>query len=117
MQYCPKCEIRILGRKTCCPLCQGELSGEPENHVYPPMKKNRMSGVSFYRIIHFVFIVLEIIFGAIGLLRGFSGWITLGMIITLLVWLDFWLVFYYRNNFMKLFLIEVYLAMLVWRIV
>ncbi len=113
MQYCPKCEIQIQGRKTCCPLCQGELTGEPGEHIYPPMRRNRMSGVSFYRIIHFVFIALEIVFASIGLLTGFSGWITFGMVITLLVWLDFWLVFYFRNNFLKLFTIEVYLAMLI----
>ena len=85
MQYCPKCEIQIQGRKTCCPLCQGELTGEPGEHIYPPMRRNRMSGVSFYRIIHFVFIALEIVFASIGLLSGFSGWITFGMVITLLV--------------------------------
>ena len=37
MQYCPKCKIKIRGKKTCCPMCQGplkEVEGGEESSVW-----------------------------------------------------------------------------------
>ncbi len=42
MQYCPKCKINIRGHKTCCPLCQGQLQGEPEKNPFPVLAKPKV---------------------------------------------------------------------------
>ena len=33
MQYCPKCKVKVRGYKTECPLCQGRLTGTPEDYL------------------------------------------------------------------------------------
>ena len=112
MQYCPKCQIRVRGSKAYCPLCQGELSGDAEPHVYPVIPARRLSGVLAFKIETFLVAALEIVLAAAGGIGGFSGIITILMISALLVWADLWLVRIFRNNPLKLITIETYLAML-----
>lgn len=37
MQYCPLCQVKVVGSKRCCPLCRGKLTGEPDpqSEVFP----------------------------------------------------------------------------------
>lgn len=35
MRYCEKCRVHVTGTFPCCPLCQGPLTGEPDEDVYP----------------------------------------------------------------------------------
>ena len=67
MQICQKCNVKIRGRKECCPLCQGrlkEVEGE-ENPSFPVLEKRKISNITFLKMCTFLFIASEIIFGAI----------------------------------------------------
>lgn len=37
MQYCPLCQVKVIGSKRACPLCEGPLTGrpEPEREIFP----------------------------------------------------------------------------------
>ena len=35
MYECKQCHIKIKGNIKCCPLCQSELHGTPEQNVFP----------------------------------------------------------------------------------
>ena len=50
MQYCQKCWIIIRGNKRCCPLCQSNLSGEPDEDVFPDLVRKKVSSVMLTRI-------------------------------------------------------------------
>ena len=56
MQHCSKCNIDIRGNKSCCPLCQGNLIGEPEDPAFPVLPERRLSRGMFLRICVFIFI-------------------------------------------------------------
>ncbi len=46
MYTCEKCGVRVIGSPPCCPLCQGPLTGEAGEDVYPDIpftgKPNRL---------------------------------------------------------------------------
>ena len=60
MQRCPKCNIRMRGNKSCCPLCQGKISGEPEDNAFAVIPEGKVSIVTFFRLCVFVFIIFEV---------------------------------------------------------
>lgn len=41
MLYCEKCKVHLTGSMQRCPLCQGKLSGEPEEDAYPRLADRR----------------------------------------------------------------------------
>lgn len=41
MLYCEKCKVHLTGAIQRCPLCQGELSGEPEEDSYPKLSDRK----------------------------------------------------------------------------
>ena len=45
MQFCPVCKVTIAGAKRCCPLCGGQLTGEPqpETESFPRLPKPPVS--------------------------------------------------------------------------
>ena len=71
MQYCPKCRINIRGNKSCCPLCQGELAGEPAEDVFPVLVPRKISQASLLKIATFCFAAVEIAFGGHLFSAGF----------------------------------------------
>lgn len=137
MQYCPNCKVQIRGIKARCPLCQRELqpaahrmagpapdSQNPEAEeaeiilpdddpfVYLPAPK--VSFMFMVRVIAFLCVSLEIIFGAAQIITGFrSGWIFASMLIVLLVWGDFMIAAYYRNNLIRMLTTQAYIIMAV----
>ena len=113
MQYCPKCRINIKGNKSCCPLCQGELTGEPVEDVFPQLVQRKISQASLMKITTFCFAAVEIVFAAIYFLLVPLIWIPFTMAGLAAVWLDFVLGIYYRHNIIKNITLQVYLAMLV----
>ena len=112
MQYCGKCGISIRGNKRCCPLCQGELTGTPSEPAFPALKKAKITSLSLVKLFTFLFIALEIVWGAVWFLADFRpGWMSLAMAGTLVAWLDAVLAVYFRNNVVKNITIQVYLVM------
>jgi hypothetical protein len=118
MLYCPNCGIHIHGNKSCCPLCGGELTGTPEESVFPAAKKNSLTGKSIIRISVFVLMVTEIGFFAGSYLASHEmnhslPWIPLVMIGAAVIWLDLILAIRIRNNTVKLMTAEAYFGMIV----
>ena len=99
MNYCPKCDIVIRGNKRCCPLCQGKTAEVPETKEIQetsrieafPVIERRITSVTFIKIMTFLFLTLEICFGAVHIL----------------------VVMYLRSNILKLLTAEAYVAIAV----
>ena len=116
MQICQKCNVKIRGRKECCPLCQGrlkEIEGE-DNPSFPTLEKRRISNITFLKMCTFLFIASEIIFGAINIMTkgkfSFIGPVMLGLLV---VWIDVLATMYLRNNLIKVITFEVIVAIVV----
>ncbi len=116
MQYCPKCKVNIRGRKSCCPLCQGQLrliDGEP-NAPFPTLKKKKITNVTLFKVCTFLFIALEIIFATINIQTGkeypFVGITMMGLAVA---WVTLVTTLYLRNNLIKVITFEVIVAIAV----
>jgi len=113
MQYCPKCKVTIRGNKRCCPLCEGSLTGNPEDSAFPVLKKRRFSVSTLFRICLFLFIIVEVVMMVIQLFTDFH-YHTPGVIMTWapLVLIDLCVAIYYRGNIIKLISYQSYIIML-----
>lgn len=116
MQICQKCNVKIRGRKECCPLCQGrlkEVEGE-DNPSFPILEKRKISNITFLKMCTFLFVASEIIFGAINIMtKGefpFIGPVMLGILVA---WIDVIATMYLRNNLIKVITFEVIVAIVV----
>ncbi len=116
MQICQKCNVKIRGRKECCPLCQGrlkEVEGE-ENPSFPVLEKRKISNITFLKMCTFIFIASEIIFGTINIMTegkySFIGPVILGLFVA---WIDVLATMYLRNNLIKVITFEVFVAIVV----
>ena len=110
---CPKCKVKILGNKKCCPLCQGRLVGEVEEGAFPVIKSAPVSTATLFRIAVFIGVLIEIVFGFIGYING--SWLhSLGLVGTIIVFAlgDLAVAIYYRSNLLKLFTAEAYIIIL-----
>ena len=113
MQYCQKCSIQIRGRKRCCPLCQGKLTGEPGDLAFPVLPKQKVSRVTFLRLCIFAAILAEVALLSIFRLTDYqAGWTTVAMTSVLFILADIVLAVYYHGNVMKLVTLEFFIAML-----
>ncbi|WP_029230901.1 DUF6320 domain-containing protein [Butyrivibrio sp. VCB2006] len=116
MQYCPKCKVNIRGRKACCPLCQGQLKqtdGEPEA-PFPTLKKKKVSSITLFKIVTFLFIASEIVFGTINYMTdGRYSFIGVTMLGILVGWATIVTTMYIRNNLIKVITFEVIVAIIV----
>ena len=63
MQRCPYCNVRVAGNKSQCPLCGGELTGEPtpETELFPALEHPRFSGGFVLRLIALIAIIVSAI--------------------------------------------------------
>ncbi|WP_022768791.1 DUF6320 domain-containing protein [Butyrivibrio sp. NC2007] len=116
MQICQKCNVKIRGRKECCPLCQGrlkEVEGD-DNPSFPILEKRKISNITFLKMCTFLFIASEIIFGAINIMTkgefSFIGPVMLGLFVG---WIDVIATMYLRNNLIKVITFEVVVAIVV----
>ncbi len=116
MQVCNKCNIKIRGKKECCPLCQGNLTvieGD-ENYAFPVLEKRKITSITFLKVCTFIFLVAEIVFGTINIMTGgvfsFIGPVMLGAFV---LWIDIIATMYLRNNIIKVITFEVLVAIVV----
>ncbi|MCR5772676.1 MAG: hypothetical protein K6G87_15760 [Butyrivibrio sp.] len=116
MQYCPKCKVKVRGYKTECPLCQGRLTGTPEDPVYPVLKK-RVSRVSLVKILTFILAVIFIVMLSARFLlihelgRDDFSWPGVVMAISFMAWIDMVVALMLRGNVLKLVTFEAYAVM------
>lgn len=76
MQYCRKCKVNINGSKRCCPLCQGELKGTPDEleDVFPKIQPVRYSKTFAIRIITFIAISIILVSLTINMMFQNGVW-------------------------------------------
>ncbi len=114
VQSCSKCRITIRGNKICCPLCKGELTGEPERPAFPVLKPQKVSTVSAFRVCAFICVIVEIVAGIAFYGTAFTAaWCIPVMGIALLLLFDFAVALYFKGNFLKLITAQFYIGMLV----
>ena len=115
MQYCKRCNIRIRGNKRVCPLCEGPLTGEPEQEVYPEIRRRPVSRLSLIKLTTFFFFAFEFVMGGILFLLQdrMLGWAPYVMVGAVFLYLDLMLAYYFKNNFLKMFTIQVYIGMVI----
>ncbi len=112
MQYCPKCKVNVRGHKRCCPLCEGPLTGEPEEDIFPVLPLPRWSSLSFIKISSFIAVTLIVIMSAVILISDEPAhWCTIMILATILVWADLLIALYFRNNFIKLITTQTWIGM------
>lgn len=58
--------MKVQGKKECCPLCQGELTGEYEDDVFPEIKRHGISSGFLLRLISFISIAFIVICFAVN---------------------------------------------------
>ena len=116
MQYCPKCKVHIRGKKSCCPLCQGQLrevEGNPDA-PFPTLKKKKISNITLFKMVTFLFIAAEIIFGTINIQTdGEYSFIGVTMLGIFAGWLTIITTLYLRNNLLKVITFEVVAAIII----
>ncbi|MCR5404611.1 MAG: hypothetical protein K6E91_12455 [Butyrivibrio sp.] len=116
MQYCRKCNVKIRGRKECCPLCQSQLQEVEgnENPAFPTLERRKISNITFLKVCTFLFIASEIIFGTVNIMTNgeysFIGPVMLGIFVA---WIDVIATMYLRNNLIKVITFEVLVAIVV----
>ncbi len=114
MQVCRKCKISIRGDKACCPLCQGPLTGEPENPAFPTLELPKISGVSLFKIALFIFVILEVVMMLLNYFTGFQYHIfNLIMFWAIVGIADLAFAMYLHGNTIKLVTIQAYVIMLI----
>ncbi len=100
----------------------GQISDVPDDVQVPetagikafPVIEHRISSFTFIRIATFVFLALEISFGALQrLLPEDMPWVGLTMLGIFVGWLDVLVVMYIRSNIIKLLTVEAYVAVAV----
>ena len=113
MQYCSKCGIHIRGNKKCCPLCQGPLTGEPEDPAFPVLPKHTYSSLSVMKVAVFIFAICEIALAALWYLaRSTRAWTPVAGFAVFLLLADLAVALYYRYNIIKIVTFECYFIML-----
>ncbi len=112
MQSCKKCQITIRGEKERCPLCGGILSGEPESPAFPVIPRKRVSRLSFLRVSLFLFVAFEAAMAVLMLsLERVEPWMLMAVVAGVFGILDIALAVYYRNNVLKLVVMEIYIGL------
>ncbi len=112
MQECKKCKITIRGNKRCCPLCQGRLSGEPEDPAFPNIKRLPLTAVAVFKIAAFIAVLAEIALGMLCFVNG--SWIPgveIAMIIIVFAIADLNVALYFKGNLIKLITVQSYIIM------
>ncbi len=113
MRSCEKCKISVAGALKRCPLCQGDLTGEPlRENPFPWLTYSRhYSG--FLRIVAFVGVVAAAVCIAVNLSLPSGGWWSMFVAAGFgSLWLTLWLVEKKRTNIPKTILWQVALISL-----
>lgn len=111
MQYCRKCNVTVRGNKLYCPLCRGELTGEPENAAFPVIPETGMTRFRLWKMALFLFVSYEVVLFCLLYLYPMQ-WIPYAMLLGIFAICDILLILYYRRSTIKLVTYEFYVCML-----
>ena len=85
MQYCKRCKITVRNSRRKCPLCQGNLEGNPEeeNRMFPDLRRESSRMAMGFRIFSFVCIAVCVAAVSVNWILGFhsfwSGYVLAGV--------------------------------------
>lgn len=76
MQYCKKCKVSVAGRKKCCPLCQGELTGhgESDTDVFPTVPNEKVTSGFLFRLLSFISVAAIVVCIAVNIMVPTKIW-------------------------------------------
>ena len=84
MRTCKKCNVKLRGAETVCPLCQHRLLGEPEEAVYPEIPTIYRQHELFFKCLILSSVAAGVVCAAVNLLVPAGGcwsvFVTLGII-------------------------------------
>ena len=113
MLHCDNCHVQIRGYKESCPLCGGELSGNPEDPAFPVLKQRRYTSREIMKIALFILCVLFVIMGTIRYLMGpRAAWTSAVMLWSPLAMVGLIITMAYRYHILKLISAEAFVAMI-----
>ncbi len=112
MQYCPKCRVNIHGMKTACPLCQKKLDlKEPDQGSFPVFPKKKISSVTVMKILTFILAAFWILTWMLEfMIPDSSPVIRICQISAFFIWLDIFVINYYKYNILKTITLESYIV-------
>ena len=112
MLHCNRCKMDIIGNKTVGPLCEGPLTGEPSEDVYPYIPKT-ISKATLIRVSGFIFLAVLIAMWSVRAITGnFYSWMPLVVLSALIAFLDICATIYTRTNPLKMSVCQIYLGMI-----
>ncbi len=115
MQYCPKCDVKIHGRKTVCPLCQKKLeqTGFDEG-IFPVFPERKFSSVTIIKILTFIVAAFYIISWMISfMVPAAEAVIRICQIAVFFAWVDVFVINYFKYNILKTITIQTFIVTLV----
>lgn len=103
MQYCRNCKVNVEGKKSRCPLCQGELTGEAETEMYPAFAPPRFGSTFLVKLISFIAISAGVICLVTDFLLtdGRLSWSLISAAGILCAWLTTTVAVTYRKRVLK----------------
>ena len=103
MQSCAKCRITVRGNKRCCPLCGGQLTGEPEAPAFPYLEERKVSRITVVRITGFAMILFLAVMLLIQFIIGHMVfWMPLAAVICGIIFVDVWAAATLIRNVLKM---------------
>ncbi len=108
MRICEKCKISVAGNLKRCPLCQGDLTGEPlRENPFPWLSYSKQYGF-FLRMVAFAGVVAAAICIAINLSFPSGGWWSMFVVAGMgSLWITLWFIAKKRTNIPKTILWQV----------
>ena len=111
MQFCRKCGVSVYGNKSCCPLCQGKLIGEPSEEAYPAIPMPRFSKNFIFRLITFAAVTVSVINYSLNMLINPGiKWSIIVILGVLCAWITSTVAIWYRKRVLKIILWELFLV-------
>lgn len=74
MKHCRKCDVDIHGDKALCPLCDSELSGEPDEDDFPQVVPQKYKRNFVLKLISFIAIVIIAVSLTVNLIFSNGTW-------------------------------------------
>lgn len=108
MKYCEKCNVKIVGSRKVCPLCQSRLIGNSEEEVYPYIPTIYQSFNRFFKLLILASVAAAVIAVTVNLLIPTSGWWSVFVVLGIAcLWVSLAFSVHKRNNIPKILMYQV----------
>lgn len=99
MKYCDKCHVNVRGQNRICPLCQGKLSGQSSEIMYPKINSVLKQYELFFKILIFGTVSAGIAALAVNMIIPQSGFWSLFVVLGIMCfWISLGSAFKNRHN-------------------